>query len=217
MISGPDFARNLQMIEAYFGRDLTESQSAVYYKELRDFQLDAFERSVQEICRLRKPMPGQFPTPQDLSTMIIEKGGLGRVAGQVQRGVQKCRSCYNTGYIEVHCERERDGYKYREMYRCGHCTIWTDESWDRPGFMGENREVQVPAMPRITIQDFYDTVVHRYKEKGIKAELIRFKHLENYWATGIIPENCPVVEDGMIVNKAKLKKIVDDVTEELPF
>ena len=215
MISGPDFARNLKLIESYFGRDLSESQSMVYYDELKDYQIDAFERSVHEICRLRKPMPGQFPTPQDLSTMIIEKGGLGHIRGQNQRVSQRCRDCYDTGYIEVLCNK--DGYRYREMYRCGHCQIWVDEAWDRQGFMGESREIQVPSMPIITVQDFYDTVVNRYKERGIEAELFRFKNLENYLATGFVSIGCPEVKDGMLVNRQKLSKMINGFSDEVPF
>lgn len=60
----------LRVLEAYFGKDLNETQMEMYMKELRGFDKFQLKNAVVRICKDRKPTPGQFPTPGEISGLM---------------------------------------------------------------------------------------------------------------------------------------------------
>jgi hypothetical protein len=65
-----DTEKVLMEMEDYFGRELNKTQAERYLAELSPYGMFQIKAAARRICRERKPMPSQFPTPAEFADMI---------------------------------------------------------------------------------------------------------------------------------------------------
>ncbi len=57
-----NFYEGLQNLGSYFGKQLSQEQRLMYFRDLEYISERNFEAAVRSIVRSKKPNPGQFPT-----------------------------------------------------------------------------------------------------------------------------------------------------------
>ena len=87
-----EFMNEVKQLENFYGKDLTDEQKQIWYKELRYLELPRFKYIETQIYKTLKFMP-------KLADIIEINSSLGY--SQVKKDEQKikCNKCNGTGYI----------------------------------------------------------------------------------------------------------------------
>ena len=64
-----NFYEGIKQLSEFFGKRLTPEQSDFYFYDLKYIGKSAFDHAVRAIMKGRKPMPGNFPTIEDVQAL----------------------------------------------------------------------------------------------------------------------------------------------------
>lgn len=128
------FTQGMEDLQDHFGKRLRDARH--YWDGVKQIPNEAWEEIVAWRIKTHAPMPGQFPTIQQLVDAYCgPEGWLDRhPEKKAVRRVEPCRYCEPDapGMIVVEIPLAKPIYEKRELnvrrtvVRCGHCRNWED-------------------------------------------------------------------------------------------
>ena len=84
-VDSTNFYEGIKQLSSFFGKNLSSGQSDFYFNELKYVSKDSFDHAGRAIMKGKKPMPGNFPTIEEIQALCPK---------------QRSDSTYNQGETE---------------------------------------------------------------------------------------------------------------------
>ena len=105
----PTYEANITNLENYHKKDLNQEQHDLYFRMLQNMDDNAFPDVLEKWIRANKPMPGHFPTVNDLLSLYYT--WQHEHAEVFEKGIKiPCEGCFGKGWLWFrHPELNRQG------------------------------------------------------------------------------------------------------------
>jgi len=119
-----DFYNGIKTLYDWFNKQLTDTQEDIIYHTIKFIPDKAWNDIVERYTKKFKPMPSQFPTPED----IVSQWYVWRKENPefIQKSFEptECDECYGKGLVWYKYLYEPLQMVYEGSVRCSQCDNW---------------------------------------------------------------------------------------------
>ena len=119
-----DFYNGIRTLGDWFGKKLTDTQQDIIFKSVKFIPDRAWGEMVERYTKKQKPMPSNFPTPEDIiNQWYIWRNENPELTAKEIEPVP-CDDCLSRGLLWYRSVYEPLAKTYESLARCAGCENW---------------------------------------------------------------------------------------------